>query len=560
MVGRAVLLRGQQALEALHELLTGRDGIAAVEMDPGARSGKPLELVAVAAAGREILIDARSTPGLGEALSRVPVLGGWDAKAIHRALLRRHEPGPSRWACIRITEQLLAGGRPWKLSFEEAARRLALPTPPAPEEGFAALTLRARAAAEILALQMDELKRDELRYVSKLEAAAISAVAHMEQAGMRVDAERWRALTVQSTQEREAVRRQLGRHLAQVSGATLFGDANINLDADAELKAALHKLGYRLPNVRRASLSTLPAPLGPLLLRYRELTKLVTAYGDNFLQHVHPDGRVRPTFEQIGASTGRMACHAPNLQAVVKSGPFRECFTCEPHRRLVIGDYATCELRILAEVSGDPVFAEAFARGDDLHATVAASLFRQPVSKDTNPELRHRAKAINFGLVYGMGAGGLARQLDTDLDTARRLLNDYFRTFPRIRRYLEGNAQASLRRGYARTLAGRRLYLSPGLERSERAAAERVAKNMPIQGTSADITKIALAKLHQALGAYPGARLVNTVHDEIVIECDAEQSEAVAATMRSTMEAAGAELLRNIPLRADVAISRAWNK
>jgi DNA polymerase-1 len=306
--------------------------------------------------------------------------------------------------------------------------------------------------------------------------------------------------------------------------------------------------------------AALPSPLGEELARYRELSKITSAYGEAFLAHAGKDGRVHPVFEQMGASTGRLSCHSPNLQAVVKGTPHRGCFHTASHRRLVIGDYSACELRILADMSGDPVFAEAFSRGEDLHSRVASEIFGKTVSKRENPELRERAKAINFGLAYGMGAGGLARATGTSVTEARELFERYFKTFPRIRAFLDNSAAEALDRGFARTMTGRRLYLDLGPDRDSRAAAERLAKNMPIQGTSADITKIALARLRKRLRLFHDAAIVNTVHDEIVVECDETEADPVKDALGDEMRLAGGEVLRSVPVGVDVIVSSAWDK
>ena len=367
---------------------------------------------------------------------------------------------------------------------------------------------------------------------------------------MPFDAARWKGIDADARAQHIAIRGELAPFFAAVSGSDLFGATAVNIDNDAELKRALATLGLRVDNVKRETVARLPPPLGPLLSRYRELTKLVTTYGESFLTYVQTDGRLHPTFEQIGAASGRMACHSPNLQSMVKDAPHRSCFRVGEGRALVTGDYSACELRIIAELSGDPVFAEAFARGDDLHARVATAVFGKPVSKHENPELRQRAKAVNFGLAYGMGAQGLARAIDVDPAQAKQLLERYFRNFPKIRTFLERSADEGLARGFARTMTGRRLYLS-----GERSATQRIAKNMPIQGTNADITKIALARLRMRLGS---GKLVNVVHDEIVAECAAHDAESVAAAMREEMTAAGAQVLKHIPLEVEVAIGQVW--
>jgi DNA polymerase I len=552
-----LLQRGAPAADAVRRLAADK-ALLALEIDPEAREGRGLQLVAVASPTDAVLIDATSAV---EALRAVPEpFAAHDAKVVHRVLLSAGLPAPERWACVRLAETLLAGGRHVQTSLEAVSQRLGFPEPPAGAAGFEAMAARAKAAARVVAAQVPELRASELGWVSKIEAGAVAAIAEMEHTGMAFDAVSWRKLAQDATAERSSLKLELDRIFAPAVGRDLLGGAALSYESDQDLKAALAKLGHTVVNVRRDTIAELPAPLGPLLTRYRELAKLVSAYGDAFLEHVAADGRVHPTFEQIGASTGRMACHSPNLQSVVKDSPYRACFRCAPDRRLVVADYATCELRILAEVSGDPVFAEAFARGDDLHARVAQTMFGKPVSKTENPELRHRAKAVNFGLVYGMGAAGLAKAIDSDADTARGLLERYFATFPRIKSYLERGAREALERGFARTMTGRRLYLDPGPDKGDRAAAERIAKNMPIQGTSADITKLALTRVRLALRPFARAALVNAVHDEIVVECNAADAEVVRDVVRREMTAAGAEVLKRTPVAVDADITETWSK
>ena len=556
------LLRGERAVAAASALVAGTTpgtGLLVITIDPRARDGGPLQLLALAGPGDNVVVDAAATPELGRVLAQAPRCGAYDAKAVHHALLRTYGAGPRRWACVRVTEQLLLGGRDAPLGLADIAGRYGITIPRA-DAGLADFAASGRATLQLLDAQIPTIRRDGLAWPSRIEAGAVAPIAAMEHVGMPFDTDAWRALTRATEAELAAVRTELTALFAGFGKADLFGGAAFDLGSDAELKQALSALGYAVADTRRATLAALPAPLGPLLARYRELVKLDSAYGESFLAHVAADGRLHATFEQIGASTGRLSCRAPNLQSIVKDAPHRRCFRAPPGRKLVLGDYATCELRILAEMSGDPVFAEAFARGDDLHARVASRVFGKPVSKNENPELRERAKAVNFGLVYGMGAGGLARTVGVGLSQAEELLRRYFASFPRIKRFLDNTAREALERGFARTLTGRRLYLEPGTDRAHRSAAERVAKNMPIQGTSADITKIALARLHAALAAIPDSALVNTVHDEMVVECPVERADEVATVVGREMRAAGEEILRHIPVVVDVGVSDVWSK
>jgi DNA polymerase-1 len=556
------LLRGSQALAAAQTFSTL--GPVAVAINPQARAGGSLQLLAMGNTEVQLLIDVPATPSLGKVFAELPVLCADAAKQVHSALLRTYGRGPQRWGCVQLCEALLQGGREAQLGAAAVAQRHGLGPLPAVDAGFTAMQAHVAALAQLLQLQGRALQRADLSEVSRLEAAAVAPVAAMELHGMPFDAPRWRTLAVQNRQEMQDLQRSLHAHLLahlppeKKPGPTLLGPAALSLNTDAELLQALRACGLQLPNLKRRSVAALPAPWGSLLPRYRLLQKLTQSYGEAFLAHVQADGRVHPTFEQMGASTGRMACHSPNLQAMVKGTAHRKCFACPPGRSLVIADYQACELRILAEMSRDPVFLAAFARGDDLHACVATLLFGKTVSKASHPQLRDVAKVVSFGLAYGMGTGGLAQTLKIDPTRAQHLLQRYNQKFPRIAGYLTDSSQAALQQRCARTLAGRRLYLDTEAFMANPAAAQRVAKNMPIQGTNADIIKIALARIAGALQSFTDAVLVNCIHDEVLVECRTEDAAAVEQVVVGEMVQAGAVLLKEVPLAVDSQIRTAW--
>jgi DNA polymerase I-like protein with 3'-5' exonuclease and polymerase domains len=554
------LYSGQRALDALQEAFSGISSFPVVEIDPEGRARKTTRVMAVYTPERHVLLEPAKTPDLGKLLSEQKILGAHDAKQVHRALLALGQPTLVRWACSALSERLLSGGRWWECDLDSIAKRLDEPPPPQAESGLDALVQRARLTYGILTKQMGDLKKQRLTWTSKIEAACVGAVASMEYQGMSCDGDLWSKLNAEATAERNTLADALQRDFAASGSGDLFGRSHLNLDSDAELKSALHALNLRVPNVKRATLAQLPEPWGKRLSRYREVSKLVSTYGEGFARWITPDHRIRPNFSQIGASTGRMACDSPNLQAVVKGSSFRDCFHAPAGRTFIIADYATCELRILAQMSRDPVFCAAFARGDDLHATVASSMFNEKVTKTQHADLRQRAKAINFGLVYGMGAAALGRQLGVDTAKAKKLLERYFQTFPRIRTYLEATAEDALKKGYAQTLTGRRLYLEIDERGHSRAQAQRVAKNMPIQGTSADITKHALGQLYIALADFPDTFLVNAVHDEIVVECPEDLAQKVRDLTVETMVNAAQSIVRDVPMAVDAQISRVWDK
>jgi DNA polymerase-1 len=229
---------------------------------------------------------------------------------------------------------------------------------------------------------------------------------------------------------------------------------------------------------------------------------------------------------------------------------------------MITADYVGAELRIIADRSEEPFFLHALAHDQDLHALVASRLFRREVSKEENPELRARAKAINFGLAYGMGPAALAGQLGCPQPEAERLLEAYFAAFPKVRSYLEGSATEGLRRGYVHTAGGRRYWFTDmRREGKDEASMRRVAKNMPIQGTNADMVKVAMARIARAvLEAGLDARLVNMVHDELVLEASDADADAAARLVAREMMSAGAEFVKKVPMTVDVAVGDTWCK
>ncbi|MBK6684877.1 MAG: hypothetical protein IPG45_10470 [Deltaproteobacteria bacterium] len=416
---------------------------------------------------------------------------------------------------------------------------------------------------KVFARQLEELERDGLLKVLAIEGAASVAFADLELKGAPIDKEAWKKQLDEAKSGSAQARKALDKEFWTVADRDLFGGTTLNYESDEEILGALKKLGLTLESTRREVLVASGHPAALAVAEYREHQKIVSTYGDAFLAFIHKKtGRLHPRFNAIGATTGRVSCSEPNLQNIPSGSAFRACFRAPPGRKLITADYSGAELRILAEASGDPVFIDTFRRGGDLHAIVAERLFKKPVNKHENPELRARAKAINFGLVYGMGAQGLANQLGVRLDEAERLLEAYFRAFPKIRDYLGESARQALKRGMAETMAGRRFWLTD-LRRDGRdeGTLTRIAKNMPIQGTNADITKLAMARMYQAFRrGGVDAFLVNTVHDELVVEAAESVAEEAKAIVIREMRSAGAEFVKRVPMDVDAQLGDTWTK
>jgi DNA polymerase-1 len=299
-----------------------------------------------------------------------------------------------------------------------------------------------------------------------------------------------------------------------------------------------------------------------MLLDHRECTKLQSTYVEALPQMVHPKTRrVHTHYSQVIAATGRLSSINPNLQNIpirTELGQaVRKCFTASaPGRLLLCADYSQIELRLLAHLSGDPALRDAYRRGLDIHARTAASLYGVPEDK-VSADMRRNAKVVNFGVLYGMGAHRLANQLHIPRAEAARFIENYFKTFSKVDEYITDTVNKGRQLGYVETLSGRRRYL-PDLHsenRMLRENAERIAANTPIQGSAADLIKLAMIRVHKDLAESDlDCDMLLQVHDELVFEVAEKDAEAAAALIKRDMEGA---MKLEVPLA--VGIGRAFN-
>lgn len=417
---------------------------------------------------------------------------------------------------------------------------------------------------EVHAKLNERIAADGLERVLELENECVMPIAEMELNGIYLDTERWREQLRVVKQKQAAAADKLQDLLgAGVAQASLFGRPEINLDSVDQVSQALSNLGVPMPNTTRAwELQPLADeyPVVAKLLEYRAAAKASSSFGENILEFIEPaTGRIHADFRQIGAPTGRFSCSNPNLQQIPNETEYRRCFMAPPGRKLVIADYSQIELRILADISGDKNFIEAFAAGADFHSATAAQVFGVS-PEEVTPDQRSFAKRLNFGVVYGIGAQRFARMTGLSERQAEDTLRRYFATYPKMDDWLRSQAKTVLIERSARTLSGRlaRMNYVDG-DKASIGAAQRYGKNMPIQGTSADILKRALRLLHDEIRG-TSARLVNIVHDEIIVECDADDSTPIAKTLEAAMVKAGNEFIRQVPVQADVHVSDEWSK
>ena len=414
--------------------------------------------------------------------------------------------------------------------------------------------------------QWRELVGHGLVAVARLEFAALPVLAAMQLRGVAFDAPRWRALVggleQRLPQLEQAVQQLL---VTEDSPRDLFGPEPVNLDAPEQVRAALARVGVELDSTKESALRDADGhPAVAALLAYRQVAKITHGWGGDWADRVaHPaTGRVHADWRQI-VGTGRISCSEPNLTQVPKEAVYRACFGGAAGRALIVADYSQQELRILAAVAGDEALAEVFRSGGDLHRTTAAMAFGLPLEQVT-PAQRGAAKALNFGLMYGMGTAGFARATGLSSVDAQQAMERYFATFPRVTAWLAAAEQTGRRTGRVRTPLGRIRLVDAG----HGGGSATMSRNAPIQGAGADMTKLALAEVASRLAArWPQlgtttrvARdgIVLVIHDELVVEVDADCAEEARALVVQGMLAAAGRILGDVPAAVDAAVRPRW--
>jgi DNA polymerase I len=408
--------------------------------------------------------------------------------------------------------------------------------------------------------QWRELVGHGLVDVARLEFGALPVLAEMQLRGVPFDADRWRVVVGEAEAALPALEEAVQATLVtDDSPRDLFGPTPVNLDAHEQIREALARVGVAVESTREHLLRDhADHPAVAALLDYRQVAKVTSNWGGDWTDRaVHPvTGRVHPDWRQM-VGTGRIACSDPNLLQVPKEARYRSCFGGEPGRTMVVADYSQQELRILAAVSGDEALTEVFRTGRDLHRTTAAMVFNVAEEAVTG-EQRSAAKALNFGLMYGMGAPGFARATGTGVEEARATMDRYFATFPRVEAWLRDTEATAKRSGRVRTPLGRLRVLPADAPAS-------LARNAPIQGAGADMTKLALAEVADRLAARLGAHgvaprdgIVLVVHDEIVVDVPEEAAEEARDAVVDGMLAAAQRVLGDVPAAVDAVVQPRW--
>ncbi|MDD7412169.1 MAG: DNA polymerase I [bacterium] len=410
--------------------------------------------------------------------------------------------------------------------------------------------------------QRAQLEKDGLRRLfDEIEMPLAFVLRDMEQLGFLTDSESLIALGKQFDEKVE----QLTGQIREIAGE------GFNVNSPKQLGALLFdKLGLKGGKKTKTGYSTSADvleglagahPIIPMILEYRKYAKLKSTYVEALLRLRGADGRIHTCFDQVGTITGRISSAEPNLQNIpVRTALGREIrrsFVAKEGCLLVDADYSQIELRVLAHMSGDEVMREAFLLGQDIHARTAAEVYGVPIEFVT-PEMRLSAKAVNFGIVYGISDFGLAKNLGVSRAEAAGFIERYFLRYPAVKRFMDACVAQGKTEGYVTTLMGRRRYLPELSDKSYaiRQFGERAAMNSPIQGTAADIIKLAMIRVHDELLARGlQARLILQVHDELIVETPEDEVETVKALVSECM--AGVMQL-SVPLLATVSVGKTW--
>ncbi len=440
------------------------------------------------------------------------------------------------------------------------------------------------AADDVVALfpvyraQSEALKASGQLEIAEVEFELANVVANMRLTGVPIDRSKWQAKFDAHLLEHEKSRIRMNELIFDNTDMPeqigMFVRDSINLNSTKQLKTGFAALGIDIDSTKEQVIALIDHPAAKELLNYRKLQKIGSSYGASFLDKIHPfTNRIHPDFQQIGAATGRFACREPNVQQIPEE--FRECVAEEGYK-IIAADYSQMELRILAQLSGDELFVNALRSGADLHKTTASLMFNIPLDS-VDKEKRFVAKTLNFGITYGMGINKLKDMLNAEaekngwdsysFEKARALLQQYKRTYVTATKWLLKTGEEAFARGYATTIMGRRRLLSKpyGLEGKELeakiASIKRQGANTPVQGSNADITKLAMVNLYRDLHTYGyRAHIINQVHDEIVVLAHNSQAETIRDMIVESMVESAEKVITQVPVKVDASISDYWHK
>ena len=408
-------------------------------------------------------------------------------------------------------------------------------------------------------IMVKDLYDNALSKVARIEFACVRAISEMEYTGISLDFDRWKRLITQTEKEKEETLEILYQYAGKpVEQLDLWGASvplNQNFESNQYILHLLQSNGIKTDGTSKRDLSAYSShPLIKALTAYRKNTKALSSFLYPMPKMINPKtGRLHPHYGQIGAWSGRMSCGGPNIQQIPRDSNFRACFAAPPGRKLIIADYSQIELRVAAQVSQDNRMITAYKNGEDLHTLTASLISNVPITAVTKSQ-RQAAKAVNFGLIYGMGAAGLqqyARQsygAEMSIGQAANFRDSFFKAYPGItswhRRIKDGKPTEE------RSLTGRKFIF-------DQHSGVAGLYNTPVQGTAADILKSALGTLIQHTKG-TSIKIIAVVHDEILLEANNDEANKAAGLLKAVMERAGNIILTSVPCVADVKIADTW--
>jgi len=414
----------------------------------------------------------------------------------------------------------------------------------------------------IFRIQSAAIAETGLTETALLEFGITPAIVNIELAGVRLDTKKLEAMKVLLLCEEKRLEQQLSEIVAAsrpLKQQELFARTTINFRSPVQVNQLLNDFGFDVAGTGTEILEKIDHPFTKALLEYRKVSKLLSSFCDKLPKHIHPKtGRIHPEFFQLGTEAGRFTCQNPNLQQIPHDQEWRDLFSAPEGRKIITADYSQIELRILAEFSQDPAFVEAYHNNQDLHSRTASEMFNVPIDQ-VNKDQRGIAKTINFGLCYGMSSKGLSERLNIPGEKAEAFINQYFRAYPKVKKILQDLGMKAVSDLCSITLGGRKRYYPATDSFSGQKALERKGRNTPIQGTCGDILKKAILYLWDSLKDYD-AKMVNLVHDEIVVEVREDQAEEVRDIVKRDMIRAGRDYIKSVPVEVEIKIDTRWRK
>jgi DNA polymerase-1 len=424
---------------------------------------------------------------------------------------------------------------------------------------------------EIMKQQQAQIKTLKLESIINTEMRALPAVVWLELSGMNIDINKVQEIKAKLEAQKAEAQAELYKTFSitgKKSQMSLDGTpacTPINLNSTQQLIKALNGIGIPAKSTNEKELSKFNHPIIKVLKTYKEAEKLLNTFVNKMPDYINPvTGRVHSNFNQYGAKSGRFTSSSPNLQQQPsKFGEWRSIYTAPPGTKIITADYSQIELRILGQVANEPEYINAYSSGEDLHKLTASKIFKIPLD-EVQKKQRSIAKTVNFGIAYGMWSQGLQKKLQSagieiTVDEAEQIIRGYYKSYPMVTAYLNNVSEEGLKNLEIRNKAGRLMKFNPPADEREKGSIKRESKNLPIQSLCADMIKVAMANIFNAVDT-DKVKFINTVHDELVFQCPEELAEEVAQVVKEEMEKAGKVYLKDMPCVAEVTIGNMWEK